>query len=463
MSTLLRRPEYLFFFLALIFGVASAIFVPQMSVADEDTHLLRVWQLSEGEIVVPQEVSYPENIWIKSQGAAGGKREYTELFNDAPSAGEPEVQGFAGTAAGYSPLCYVPQVAGMLVAKLIGPSSGLAVLLPRLFSAVFYAIAVALIISYVLVGKWVFAVVGLIPEMIHMAGSLSADTMTNVVGLATMALVLNLFVQDRRASRGQIAALLGLAAAIGLVKFSNVLLLLPLVVLPAKMFNPLGTKLRAQVYKWTVGAAAGIISFGLYRAWNAAIASGAASAPLPNPITDGHPLRFLKILYNTYIGGYGEILLKGLVGQFSSFLWSLPMAFVFLELLLVLLALMMETREDEPFIGNIRWPLVVTELLAGLLSVLGITWVLYSQWAILRLGYDVNYADGVQGRYFTLYLAVLAAPFIWLRRFICVKAAKETFIGWAVLIVGGGMLLMSVLLPMLWQFGVLEQYTTEFK
>lgn len=48
---LYKKPELAFLIVGLTFGLFSAIFVPQMSIADEDSHLLRSYQVANGEII----------------------------------------------------------------------------------------------------------------------------------------------------------------------------------------------------------------------------------------------------------------------------------------------------------------------------------------------------------------------------------------------------------------------------
>ena len=50
-SYLIKRPELLFILIAIPFGLVSAAIVPQISITDENSHLLRIHQLSRGEMV----------------------------------------------------------------------------------------------------------------------------------------------------------------------------------------------------------------------------------------------------------------------------------------------------------------------------------------------------------------------------------------------------------------------------
>ena len=428
-GNLVVRPEMVFIILTLIFGSLSAFLVPQLSVSDENMHFLRSYNLASGKLG-NEECIYPADISIKAGSVYEGisSPDYTHKVDFSKN-----TKATCGSAASYSPIMHLPQAVGMLMAKLTYPSTALIVLLGRLLNVAFYAVAVYYIIKHVRIGKWAFVVIGLFPLMIHMAASLSGDVMSNVLILAVVALIFNLFTLKTKLSRKQILLLFTLICLISLSKVTNVLLLLPLLLLPASSFarNNTSHRLPFSLEKWSIIGLGGIIGVLSMVGWQKVYNVAAPSSP-ENHLSN--PLGFLEILINTYISpffGYNDLILRGVVGEFASFQYHLPIFMIFLAFFLLFVVMLRRDKKEEKIMKPTSRRLVVGSLSTLCILIMVISYAMYTVWAVqpYRLGPDAAYADGVQGRYFTALLVLLVPLFIWLRRFISVDINSTRRLG----------------------------------
>lgn len=273
------------------------------------------------------------------------------------------------------------------------------------------------------VGKYVFFVVALIPQMIHIAASLSADMTNNIAAMAIVAITLNLFVQSTRINKKQIIAIIVLAILAALLKKNLILLFLPLIFLPSHLFVANTIKsIPFNIQKWSLAVTSILAFMAAYLVWTKIGIAPVQSAVLPyNPIAD-HPNLFLNLLFHTYMSDYGDLVLRGVFGDFSSFLYHFPTILIVLQMSILVVVLLHTTPRTSRILANNKW-LVLSMTLTFVLSVFAITYGLYTEWGLKR-GIS-QYADGVQGRYFTALIVLLIPLFAWLSKYVTVRFRSE--------------------------------------
>lgn len=417
---LYRRPALLFVLIALPFGLFSAFYVPQISVTDENAHILRIYQISQGEVICQGNYEYPKDIVDKS--LTHKDRSYTADYSDEIEFNDTQHHS-CGSAASYSPIAYIPHVIGALIAQFFHPTAATVVLAARLAGLIFYLAAVYMIIKKVRIGKYVFFVIALIPQMIHLAASLSADMMNNVATLAIVAMMLNLFVQNAPIAKKQVITLIGLMMAAALLKLTIIIILLPLIFLPVKLFKKNSIhSFPFNIQKWSLAGVAAFLVGGTYLLWSKlSFFARPEVEGLPNPIAE-QPNLFLNLLFNTYLSDYGDLVLRGVFGEFSSFLYHFPTALVILQIVTLLIVLLYHSPDSIRKITSNKW-LIIGMTSAFVLSILAITYGMYTEWGLKR-GIS-EYADGVQGRYFTALLVLLIPLFAWISKYISIKVKSE--------------------------------------
>lgn len=436
-----KNPEMVFSVLAIIFGTFSAVMVPQLIVNDENMHFLKAYDVASGSLGL-HDCRYPEQIVEKAGNIYHG--DFSARYDETIDVTHMSTQAGCGTAAAYSPIMHIPQAIGVFIAKLVYPSAALMVLLGRITNLLFYVFALYFIIRSIRIGKWAFVVVALIPAMIHMAGSLSADVVNNVVVFGFIAWLLHLFTQTTPLSRRQYAVTILLAICLALTKPTNTLLMIPLLFLPRKLFTrPKSHRpWPSSIYKWGVLAIIGIIAISIVLGWQYVSQTHIAS---DQSALWKRPLSFLRILFNTYANpfiDFGDKVFRGTVGEFSSYQYHLPIFMVVLNYIVLFVVFLKRDAKERLDSVLARLPTAFIFFATYLVVIAGVSYALYLTWAVqpYRLGSGGQYADGVQGRYLTPFLLLIIPLALWLRRFFAVQFKSQAVLGWFVLITTGSLL-----------------------
>ena len=424
----IKKPENVFISLSLFFGVLSAILVPQLSVSDENMHYLRAYGISQGRVESGSRCTLPKDVAKRAGSVYEGN--FSSDYSKPIDRSSLNVDK-CSSASGYPPIMHLPQAIGIGIASLFNGSTGLTILFGRLANVLFYSIAVYLIIKWVRIGKWAFTAIGLIPLMVHMASSLSSDCMTNVAVFTITAFILNLFTQKDKLSHKQTIALICTGVFLTLTKSVNALLLFPLLFLPKRLFSPnKNERLPFNIQKWNMLVVTGIAAIISILIWQKIygqplLTTGATHNPLHS-----NPLKFIAILFNTYINPrlpVSDDIIRGIIGAFSAFKYGLPLFVLIPSFSLLFLSLVHYNKKDQELLGEQTGKLAVYNLATIGLFVCAVSYAMYTAWALLpfRFGEGAYYADGVQGRYFTATAVMLVPVGLWLQKYINVRTKNE--------------------------------------
>ena len=424
----IKKPENVFISLSLFFGVLSAILVPQLSVSDENMHYLRAYGISQGRVESGSRCTLPKDVAKRAGSVYEGN--FSSDYSKPIDHSSLNIDK-CSSASGYPPIMHLPQAIGIGIASLFNGSTGLTILFGRLANVLFYSIAVYLIIKWVRIGKWAFTAIGLIPLMVHMASSLSSDCMTNVAVFTITAFILNLFTQKDKLSHKQTIALICTGVFLTLTKSVNALLLFPLLFLPKRLFSSnKNERLPFNIQKWTILVVTGIAAIISILIWQKIygqplLTTGATHNPLHS-----NPLKFIAILFNTYINPrlpVSDDIIRGIIGAFSAFKYGLPLFVLMPSFSLLFLSLLHYNKKDQELLGEQTGKLAVYNLATIGLFVCAVSYAMYTAWALLpfRFGEGAYYADGVQGRYFTATAVMLVPIGLWLQKYINVRTKNE--------------------------------------
>jgi len=424
----IKKPENVFISLSLFFGVLSAILVPQLSVSDENMHYLRAYGISQSRVESGSRCTLPKDVAKRAGSVYEGN--FSSDYSKPIDRSSLNIDK-CSSASGYPPIMHLPQAIGIGIASLFNGSTGLTILFGRLANVLFYSIAVYLIIKWVRIDKWAFTAIGLIPLMVHMASSLSSDCMTNVAVFTITAFILNLFTQKDKLSHKQTIALICTGVFLTLTKSVNALLLFPLLFLPKRLFSPnKNERLPFNIQKWTILVVTGIAAIISILIWQKIygqplLTTGAAHNPLHS-----NPLKFIAILFNTYINPrlpVSDDIIRGVIGAFSAFKYGLPLFVLMPSFSLLFLSLLHYNKKDQELLGEQTGKLAVYNLATIGMFVCAVSYAMYTAWALLpfRFGEGAYYADGVQGRYFTATAVMLVPVGLWLQKYINVRTKNE--------------------------------------
>ena len=424
----IKKPENVFISLSLFFGVLSAILVPQLSVSDENMHYLRAYGISQGRVESGSRCTLPKDVAKRAGSVYEGN--FSSDYSKPIDRSSLNIDK-CSSASGYPPIMHLPQAIGIGIANAIHGSLGITILFGRLFNLIFYSIALYFIIKWVRVGKWAFVATGLFPLMIHLSASLSGDCMANIAIFTAVATISNLFSQKHPMTRRQQLLIVFIFCFSILTKSVSILLLFPLIFLPKHLFSPnKNKKIPFNIQKWSLLIFASILAGLCLILWlqiytQPLLTTGAAHNPLHS-----NPLKFIAILFNTYISptiGYTDVVLRGSVGDFSSFKYHLPLFILIPLFSLLFLSLLHYNKKDQELLGEQTGKLAVYNLATIGMFVCAVSYAMYTAWALLpfRFGEGAYYADGVQGRYFTATAVMLVPVGLWLQKYINVRTKNE--------------------------------------
>lgn len=433
---LTQNPAKVVLVMALVFGVMTSLLVPQMLASDENAHFLKAYAITSGNLS-SESCSFPDSVLHKANALLRN-----DLTNDL-AIGQPTestTNGECGAASGYVPIMHLPQAVGIGAGRLLGGSPSTLVLMGRLANAIFYALALFWIVKFVNNRKWVFAAIGLLPTAVHTAGTLSGDVMNNIVVLGSLAFIYNLLGQKRALSLSQTIAIYVMAAGLILTKAPNILLMLPLLALPAHQFTRISGRLTPKARKWLVIISSITLAVILFLVWQKLYGSMLyRDIPTTNPLV-AHPLHFVTVMFNTYLSpglGYGDMVIRGMIGDFASFSYHLPAVLIIIEILLIVFVLLEHNPEEPLAARKAQTTMALLSVIALAAFVTAITYALYTAWSILpvRLGPNAAYADGVQGRYFTAALILLVPIASYIRSYASIHLVRQSTVGLAVSLV----------------------------
>lgn len=421
-----EKHAYVFLVLCILFGLVWTFLIPPFQLPDEDAHFFRAWSVSDGKLFI-KTVKGPDGklaageylpvdmVELPDEMDAHmvrrnpyNKYEFSHFwkFMGMLSKTKPDYSQrmFAATSAEmYSPVPYLPQVVGIVAGRAFSAGPLVCYYAARVLVMLAYALLVFLAVKTTPIGKNLFMIVGLLPMSMALSVSVGADAITNGVIFLFTAYMLKLSLTDRDIplTKGNIAAVFGLLAVIGLIKQPYLLFALLVMAVPAGRF-------RKRSNRYVFVASALLFTLAVSAAWNipaiiyasAQAAQDAGPSPIGNPAGQvvfilTHPLDYLTVLYNGIFRYRLQAEGRGLWRQFLGLLGWLDLVFPasFYDLLgLFLLAQVLFSQ------GLTRTP-ARGRALTVLISLVSAAGVATAMYLVNPVGSDTIF--GLQGRYFT--------------------------------------------------------------
>lgn len=344
---------------AAIAGAAVSVFCAVVPVGwglDEQSHVARAYQVSRGIPLpyvredgktlgaeVPQKIMALEAAGFVTSNSVDraapsferhdftNRAEVDRLNAEVVRPGDPTVDYDVSNAAASSFVPYLPAAVGIRAATVLGMDVGSTMFLAKLFNGLVFvalgAIAVALLAPFR--ARWLFFVVGLLPETVFQAAYVTADSYTDGIALVFAAAITRLALDRRPAGAlmlaGTLAAGLGVAAA----KPTYVVLVLALLAIPGARMLPRGLAERVPrpalvgkaVAAGFVVLVVAVAAVALKATGNSATAIAAtynmhADSPAQVEHLLQHPLQIPIVLWRT-IEVFGVSWTESLTGNFG--------------------------------------------------------------------------------------------------------------------------------------------------
>ena len=405
--------------LGIPFGVAFALVTPPLQTPDELRHLGRAFAVSEGTLaaqtVVDGEpcIEVPRSLLALPARLGKGLQLHAERRQDPdriarelarPPALEPRAPQPLPSL--YSPLAYVPQAAGVALARALGLPIVAYVYAGRLANLAAFLALTALALRAAPAHRTTLLLVALLPMTLFLAASLSADAVTNALAFAWLGLAWRAALPGPPLDARAWGALALAGASLGLAKPGYVPLVALVLAVPASRFESRGRRALA-VAGW---AAAALVPGLLWSAYVARLAPG----PL---IAGADPAAQLRWIAENP-GGFAGVLLGslaearrvwmatfvGVLGHADT--WLPRWLYTLYPLVLVAVGIA-DGGPGSPLRGAGRRALALAAAASCALGALVLGYVLWNE-------VGSRWIQGFQGRYFTpavpLALAALHAP-----------------------------------------------------
>jgi uncharacterized membrane protein len=199
-------PENVFVILGLFFGLKFIYLIPPFQVPDESVHFKRVYKLStfdifqtetKGELVgdympsnldsTPSHFSYLAFKPYNKTSKEAIKKEFKYNLNYENE------QFIYNSASNYFYFSYIPQIPVMLVGRILDLKILTIYYIGKIFTLLFYLLAVWFTIRIIPFGKIVILVIALLPNTLQMCSSYSSDSCSNILSFVFIGILLNLF------------------------------------------------------------------------------------------------------------------------------------------------------------------------------------------------------------------------------------------------------------------------------
>jgi uncharacterized membrane protein len=413
LKTHIRVPYFCYMLVLTVVGIAFVFITPPFQTPDEQTHLYRTYQLSEGHLIA-KKLSYGAGDTLPVSLSESFKSFRDLLFQPDKKVNFTVLKAelkrpldrqrtaetrFENTAP-YPPLAYLPQIIGVSVGKFFSANPIILLYLARLANlGVWLALLYFCMKKQPRVALPLFAF-ALLPIVAFQAASASADVMTAGAGIFFALEVLRIATAKAPVAKSDMIILIVTGAVLALCKLPYILLILLVSLIPRTRFASLKEQLQ---WKIAVVAIPGIMAL----AWLAAAyksfvnLQAVADAPAQGSFILHHPLSYLHTLATTYLGAPSDGIYIQTIGQLGWLdtkltFWSMLFAFA-----AVLLATIGIATSKSPPLPTRTLRLGATGVL--LLIVGAISTLLYLTWT--TPGAPV--VDGLQGRYYVPLIGVI--------------------------------------------------------
>ena len=312
---------------------------------------------------------------------------------------------FEGSAV-YSPITYLPHVIGYDIARLFSKSVVVDVYGGRLGDAIAWLLLIWLAIRLTPVGKWAFAAMGLLPQIVYSAATLQADAFNTSLCFLFVALILHLRFNEaiKSVSLKYLGILLAVMSAIALSKFAYIPIFLLVFLIPRrKMPRPFITwpslliipTVLSFLWEYAVRNIAGKLD---------SILNGVKYGPKQQlHFVAHHPLSGIHAIINSMFSGASDHLVREMLGVFTWFYLLLPLWIQLISVATVVLALLYQFGR-APTLAVSRKALVLFSLAAS-------TTLIFVTFYFLWSPAGAKEVLGVQGRYFLPMLSMLVLLF----------------------------------------------------
>lgn len=375
-------------------GLMFLVFFPPSTIPDENSHLLRAIEISEGHLLSTKIKGNQGRAFDVNVGKVVTTQNYREVFKNMKlkKSGDKKVYWFGNTAL-YAFVCYFPQVIGVLIAKMLS--------LPLIFYTYlgrFVNFLVFVFLSYQALKllpcrKATLFFILLFPIVIQESVSLSPDALTIGLTAFFVSYIMHLRSVDKELGKREIAILSISSIVLSLCKIVYLPLCFLVFLIPKRCFKSLKKK---NITLATIMIVAVIINI-LWLSFSSGFLPSDAnfdSSKQLNYIIGNIP-RYIGVMSKTFFNYYQDYMygsVGSILGRFEVYLAKLPID-IFVILFIFVLFFDNNDLKKKDKLNFIEGSYVFLVIFAIIML---INTSLYLQWTPLKNDIIL----GIQGRYF---------------------------------------------------------------
>ena len=403
-SKKISAPEIFVVFMLSIFGMAAIFWLPMGAGYDEETHMVRVWEMSFMDMV-PNNVGEPQTLFPAFYWQESYRRhvlvdyqpaDFWEKYGELPYDGLDFMYGMK-TRSVYSPPLLLPQAIAVRYARGKYDLPALPIyMLARvagLFSYIFLAWLAVRLIPY---GKWLFAILATSPLAVIQSATVSADSISNGIALLFIAGILAI-AQAEEIDWKKWGGIILLAFILFWAKVNLLYLILLLALIPPKRYQ------KKIMFPLLLGIL--LVLFAVEVVGWSVLAYPRLETPPDGTDPIGqikyiltHLPTAMSVLVGHAVRTLGERLL-GWMAIYGYNYWPVPQVTYWLYGLAVI-AMLFIKRDDENLPTKRKRKILGILFMIGYLATIGLMYLSFTPVGAS----DVN---GVQGRYFFVAMPLL--------------------------------------------------------
>ncbi|MDR2830228.1 MAG: DUF2142 domain-containing protein [Methanobrevibacter sp.] len=348
--------ETIFLFFCLFFGFIFVFVTAPFMVADESSHFLKAWDVSQWNfiqknpsITVPKSIGDSVgNVSLSSNDADDimkimslGRNDYLQYFNEPLNAHETQKISIINIYT-YPPMSYIAPAFVLKTGEFFNLSPLILLYLTRLINLITYAIIVYFGIKILPIGKYMFLLITLMPMTLSQAASASGDSLNNALSFFIICLFLKLALNKKQIQKNDIILLSLSLLGVALSKQIYILLGLLFFIIPKSNFSNIRIRL---LYFLSIIIPPGIIVvfWNLLSKYYVSSSSKIVSSTFSN---GSYLLDFSYIITNTLITRFNYIA-TSFVGYFGwlAKCYPLPLILIYIYLIVLVIVSVIEIND----------------------------------------------------------------------------------------------------------------------
>lgn len=389
--------EKKFLFIVSIIGTFYLLALPIGTAPDEYAHFTRSYEISMGHMISDKD----------SDGKGGRKLPvvikkvfkfdlHESKYNDMidlfkiKNTNNKKFLKFGGASL-YSPICYIPQILGILVGRLLHLPMIFIVYLTRLFNFICFMTIIYFSIKYIPINKKILCLIVTLPMTMQSAVSCQPDALTNAISFAIISFTLYKIHNKSILTKKENILMCVLAIIMSMCKIVYVPICLVLYLLPQSCFKTKKSKYLRITLLGVIIIAINLIWLFISSSYLAESRPGVdANSQLRFILLN--PIRYCNTLFNTW-NDFGMIYIFTSLGMYLGAL-NIGVSQFYLFIYLLFMLYITITEKKEKAFSNYKVKGI--SLFISIICILLIFTSLYIQYNEV----GSNLIIGVQGRYF---------------------------------------------------------------